>query len=149
MSLNMSKQTKRHVKPVLPPDEAKRLATLYFLELLDSAPQEQFDRIARMAQRLFTVPIAVISFIDADREWFKSSIGVDVSELPREFAFASTRSLPERPSSSKTPRSISASSTTRSCVAPQAFTSMRGARSRHGTASTSAHSASWTPPREA
>jgi diguanylate cyclase (GGDEF)-like protein len=89
MSLNMSKQAKRHVKPVLPPDEAKRLATLYFLELLDSAPQEQFDRIARMAQRLFTAPIAVISFIDADREWFKSSIGVDVNELPREFAFAS------------------------------------------------------------
>jgi diguanylate cyclase (GGDEF)-like protein len=89
MSVNLSKRIKREVKPVLPPDEAKRLATLYFLEILDTAPSEQFDRIARMAQRLFTVPIAAISFIDADRDWFKSSVGADVSELPREYSFAS------------------------------------------------------------
>ena len=65
MPANSIKRPTRRVMPVLPPDEARRLATLYFLDILDSPPQEQFDRIARMAQRLFTVPMAAISFVDA------------------------------------------------------------------------------------
>ena len=89
MSSSASKQAKRQLKYVLPPDEARRLATLYCLELLDTSTEEQFDRITRMAQRLFTTPIATISFVDADREWIKSGIGVDVKELPREISFAS------------------------------------------------------------
>lgn len=89
MSLNVSKSPRRQFKPVLPPDEARRLATLYFLELLDSPAEEQFDRVTRMAQRLFATPIAAISFIDADREWIKSCIGLGVNELPREISFAS------------------------------------------------------------
>ena len=89
MATNTTRNSKTRLKPVLPPDEARRLATLYFLEILDTEPQEQFDRITRMAQRLFTVPIAIISFVDADRDWFKSCLGVDVTELPREFSFSS------------------------------------------------------------
>ena len=88
MSLNLSRNPRRQFKPVLPPDEARRLATLYFLELLDSPAEEQFDRVTRMAQRLFATPIAAISFIDADREWIKSGIGLGVTELPREISFA-------------------------------------------------------------
>ena len=89
MSVKSSKRTATRLKPSLPPDEARRLATLYLLEILDSPAQEQFDRITRMAQRLFAVPIAVISFVDADRDWFKSRLGVEATELPRELSFSS------------------------------------------------------------
>lgn len=70
-----------------PADEADRLAQLRSLALLDSDPEERFDRITRLAQRLFGVPIALVSLVDADRQWFKSRQGVDVSETPREVAF--------------------------------------------------------------
>jgi len=89
MPTNSIKRSARRITPVLPPDEARRLATLYFLDILDSPPQEQFDRIARMAQRLFTVPMAAISFVDAERDWFKSCIGLNLLELPRDLSFAS------------------------------------------------------------
>jgi diguanylate cyclase (GGDEF)-like protein len=97
MLTNTSKRSKTGLGLVLPPDEARRLATLYFLEILDTPPQEQFDRIVRMAQRLFTAPIAMISFVDADRDWFKSCIGVNASELPRELSFASHAILERDP----------------------------------------------------
>lgn len=78
-----------HLKPVVPPDEASRLATLYLMDVLDSPAQEHFDRIARITQHLFSVPMCVISFVDADRDWFKSNIGFGESELPRAISFAS------------------------------------------------------------
>src|ERR1700733_7210298 len=89
MPANSIKRPTRRVMPVLPPDEARRLATLYFLDILDSPPQEQFDRIARMAQRLFTVPMAAISFVDAERDWFKSRSGPDFLKLPRDLSCGS------------------------------------------------------------
>ena len=74
---------------MLPRDEEGRLASLHFLNILDSHPEESFDRITRIAQQLFTAPIAVISFIDADREWFKSSLGLELVEIPRALSFSS------------------------------------------------------------
>ena len=68
-------------------DEADRLAELRSLGLLDSAPDERFDRITRMAQRVFDVPIALVSLIDEDRQWFKSRQGLDAPETPRSAAF--------------------------------------------------------------
>ena len=70
-----------------PPDEAIRLAQLRALALLDSYPEERFDRITRLAQRLFDVPIALVTLVDEDRQWFKSRQGLDVAETPRESAF--------------------------------------------------------------
>ena len=73
-------------EPGFPADEAYRLSTLQELNLLDTMAEERFDRLTRIAQRLFDVPIVLIVLIDKDRQWFKSAIGVDVSETPRSIA---------------------------------------------------------------
>ena len=75
------------IKPPLPPDEAERLADLHELAILDTDPEERFDRITRLTQRLFDVPIALISLVDADRQWFKSCQGLSDSETPRDISF--------------------------------------------------------------
>jgi diguanylate cyclase (GGDEF)-like protein len=74
-------------KPDSSQDEEARLATLRSLGILDTPPQEQFDRLTRMAKRLFGVPIALVSLIDENRQWFKSCVGLDVSETSREISF--------------------------------------------------------------
>lgn len=71
----------------MPADEVRRLTELRALELLDSDPEERFDRVTRLAQRLFGVPIALVSLVDDDRQWFLSNQGLDAAETPREFAF--------------------------------------------------------------
>ncbi len=63
--------------------ETKRLDALYKLDLLDTAPSEAFDRITRMAARLFDLPIAAVSLTDSDRQWFKSRVGVEHTSIPR------------------------------------------------------------------
>lgn len=63
--------------------ESKRLATLRQLNLLDTSPSESFDRITRMASKLFNLPIAAVSLTDEDRQWFKSRVGVEHWEIPR------------------------------------------------------------------
>jgi diguanylate cyclase (GGDEF)-like protein/PAS domain S-box-containing protein len=68
--------------------ETERLAALHELEILDSAPEAAFDALARAASLVCGVPIALISLIDADRQWFKANIGLPgVSETPRDLAF--------------------------------------------------------------
>jgi len=73
--------------PTLPPDEDDRLAALRSLELLDSPPEERFDRITRIAQRLFEVPIALVSLVDQCRQWFKSAQGLGATETGRDISF--------------------------------------------------------------
>ncbi|WP_223470571.1 MULTISPECIES: sensor domain-containing diguanylate cyclase [unclassified Pseudomonas] len=73
--------------PRQPDDEAARLKNLHSLKLLDTAPEERFDRLTRLARRLFDVPIALVSLVDANRQWFKSSAGLDASETSREISF--------------------------------------------------------------
>jgi uncharacterized membrane protein YfbV (UPF0208 family) len=58
--------------PEIPEDEDFRLETLRNLHVLDTDPEERFDRITRFAQNFFAVPIAVVSLIDQRRQWFKS-----------------------------------------------------------------------------
>jgi len=70
------------------PGEARRLLELRQLGILDSEPEESFDRITRLAACALRMPAASISLVDKDRVWFKSRIGTDVSELPRESSFA-------------------------------------------------------------
>lgn len=67
--------------------EAKRQAALNDLHILDTPPEERFDRITRLAQQLFGVETAAISLIDQDRQWFKSKIGTDLTEGKRSDAF--------------------------------------------------------------
>ncbi|MBP2300660.1 EAL domain-containing protein (putative c-di-GMP-specific phosphodiesterase class I)/GAF domain-containing protein [Azospirillum picis] len=73
--------------PPIPPGERDRLAALQRYELLDTPAEAAFDRITRLAAKLLKVPIALISLIDHDRQWFKSRIGLAVQETPREHAF--------------------------------------------------------------
>lgn len=64
-------------------NEASRLAALYALNILDTPPEERFDRIVRHAASTFDVPIAMISLVDQDRQWFKARVGVDVVQTDR------------------------------------------------------------------
>lgn len=73
--------------PPTPADEAQRLAALRGLALLDTAPEERFDRLTRLARRLFDVPMAIVSLVDADRQWFKSRDGLEAQETPRDVSF--------------------------------------------------------------
>lgn len=57
------------------------------MAILDTPPEERFDRVTRMARRLFGVPIALISLVDENRQWFKSCFGLDVSETERRISF--------------------------------------------------------------
>lgn len=68
------------------PSERDRLDALQQLGLLDTPAAESFDRISRMACQLFGLPIAAVSLTDSDRQWFKSRVGVENTQLPRERA---------------------------------------------------------------
>jgi diguanylate cyclase (GGDEF)-like protein len=73
--------------PEKPRDEDRRLASLRSLGILDTPPEERFDRITRIAGRLFNVPIALVSLVDENRQWFKSRQGLEGLETPREISF--------------------------------------------------------------
>ena len=75
------------IQPPLPEDETARLASLQALKVLDTAPEERYDRITRLAKRLFGVPIALVSLVDSKRQWFKSCQGLAANETPREVSF--------------------------------------------------------------
>ncbi len=70
-----------------PSPEAERLAALHGYAVLDTLPEQTFNDFTRLASSLCGAPIALISFVDADRQWFKSNIGLPVSEIPRDLAF--------------------------------------------------------------
>ncbi len=70
----------------LPDDEARRLESLRRLAVLDTEPESRFDVLTRMASETLDVPIALVSLVDADRQWYKSKVGVDISETPRDLA---------------------------------------------------------------
>jgi DNA-binding response OmpR family regulator len=67
-----------------PPDEAARLDALRKLQILDTPPDERFDRIVRLTAQVLDVPIAAIGLMDAHREWFKSRHGFPLAEVPRD-----------------------------------------------------------------
>ena len=70
----------------LPSDEEHRLAALHALGVLDTDPEERFDVLANEIQADLAVPTAFVTLVDADRQWFKSAVGVDVDEIPREMS---------------------------------------------------------------
>lgn len=72
----------------IPSNEPERLATLQSTDLLDSIPEERFDRITRLAKAMFKVPVSLVSLVDEDRQWFKSNQGLPgATETPRDHAF--------------------------------------------------------------
>lgn len=71
----------------LHPQEEERLATLEAYQILDTALEPLFDDLTLLASHIFKTPIALISLIDKDRQWFKSKVGLDASETHRDLAF--------------------------------------------------------------
>ena len=65
--------------PATPMDEHTRLETLRSLKLLDTSPSERFDRLTRIARRMFGVTVSLISLVDDNRQWLKSRQGLDAT----------------------------------------------------------------------
>jgi diguanylate cyclase (GGDEF)-like protein len=75
------------IKPEIPENEAERLHALRTLQVLDTSHEERFDRVTRMAKRMFGVSISLVSLVDKDRQWFKSAQGLDATETSRDISF--------------------------------------------------------------
>lgn len=71
----------------MPADESERLAEVISLALLDGDAEERFDRVTRLARRIFDVDVALVTLLDSDRNWFLSKDGTDLSESPRDVSF--------------------------------------------------------------
>src|SRR5471030_1442273 len=82
--------------PAPHPAETQRLLELHQLCLLDTAPEHRFDRVTRLARRLFDVDFALVSLVDAERQWFKSKQGLAVSETGRDVSFCGHAILQEQ-----------------------------------------------------
>jgi len=75
------------VKAPIPQNESERLAELHRYGVLDTAPEFAYDQLAELAASICGTPIAVVSLIDADRQWFKSNVGLDINQTSRDAAF--------------------------------------------------------------
>ncbi|MEY4760715.1 MAG: hypothetical protein RLZZ200_571 [Pseudomonadota bacterium] len=83
--------------PATPINEAQRLKSLHALGLLDTAPDEAFDRLAQLATAAFNVPLAVVSLVDRKRQWFKSRQGLRATETSRDVSFCGHAILGDEP----------------------------------------------------
>jgi len=79
----------RWIRAKVPVGEMRRLAALRALSILDTPPEERFDRLTRIACAAFDVPVALVSLVDGERQWFKSCVGLEVDETSRDLAFCS------------------------------------------------------------
>ncbi|MGA7932725.1 MAG: PAS domain S-box protein [Kovacikia sp.] len=75
------------MNPPLPANETARLAALLQYRILDTPPEAAFDDMTRLASQICQTPIALVSLIDTNRQWFKSRVGLDVTETCRDVAF--------------------------------------------------------------
>ncbi|WP_405605350.1 ATP-binding protein [Polaribacter sp. Asnod1-A03] len=73
--------------PQIPENEDKRLEVLKSYSILDSLPEEEYDAITKIASSICNTSIALVSIVDEDRQWFKSTYGIDATETPREVSF--------------------------------------------------------------
>lgn len=77
----------RYEKPEIPADEEERLDELYRLKVLDTAAEMRFDRYTSLVADIFDFPVVLVSLVDRERQWFKSSFGWSVRECPRDISF--------------------------------------------------------------
>jgi two-component system, sensor histidine kinase len=85
------------MKAPVPSDEEDRLAALREYAVLDTPPEAEFDRLTRLAARLFQVPIVLLTLVDVNRQWFKSCYGLHLSETSRDASFCAHAILSENP----------------------------------------------------
>ena len=81
----------------IPANEDDRLSALRQLLILETSQEERFDRIAAFAADEFDVPIALVSLVDSERTWFKSHVGLDLREAPRDISFCGHAILQDEP----------------------------------------------------
>jgi hypothetical protein len=72
---------------VIPENESQRLEAVQSYDVLDSAPEVDFDALTRLAAYSLNTPAAVVGLMDSDRLWFKSRLGIDAPQLDRQIAF--------------------------------------------------------------
>ena len=77
------------VPAALPADETERLAELREADIVDTEAEEIFDRVVQLASQIAGTPIALVSLVDEDRQWFKAAVGLDATQTPRDEAFCS------------------------------------------------------------
>jgi signal transduction histidine kinase len=77
------------MKAPLPADEPARLAALHDAQVLDTAPEEDFDDIALLAAEICGTPMGLVSLVDENRQWFKAKVGLGLAEAPRDLSFCS------------------------------------------------------------
>src|SRR3989442_11453411 len=83
----LARRFMRSKRPGASSAEKKRLKVLWQYDVLDTVPEEVFDDLTDLAAHICEAPIALISLVDEDRQWFKSKIGVTVSETARDISF--------------------------------------------------------------
>lgn len=88
-------RTQNSQKAEISSREDERLEALHASNILDSHPEESYDAITLRAKDTFNVPVALISLIDKNRQWFKSACGIDTKETDRDIAFCSYSILSE------------------------------------------------------
>src|SRR5215831_18797993 len=71
----------------IPKNESKRIKVLWQYDILDTVPEEVFDDLTELAARICEAPIALLSLVDEDRQWFKSKVGVTINETSRDISF--------------------------------------------------------------
>lgn len=74
-------------KPIVPQDEVMRVNHLHSLNILDTDSDLDFDRLTEFVASIFCVPIALISIVDSERQWFKSKVGLEARETSRDISF--------------------------------------------------------------
>jgi GAF domain-containing protein len=77
------------MKLKVPKNEAQRIKVLWQYEILDTVPEEVFDDLTELAARICEAPIALITLVDENRQWFKSKVGVTINETSRDISFCS------------------------------------------------------------
>ncbi|HEV7837282.1 MAG TPA: GAF domain-containing protein, partial [Gemmatimonadaceae bacterium] len=80
-------ETEEVMRPLIPQDEAERLIEIALSGGIDGNSEERFDKIARMAQKMFSTSFAAISIVEGDRQWFKAKSGMEMGESSRELSF--------------------------------------------------------------
>lgn len=86
------------IEPAIPKNEKERLAALHRLSILNTVPEERFDRVTRLLRKIFDLPMATVTLVDEDRQWFKSADGLgEACETDRGISFCGHTILSEEP----------------------------------------------------